>query len=181
MENNGWETGGGRDFHLIMFCLGQRSRQKLGISPGPVWVLVCIFKSLKYIDPKFCSHYCRFVGFLLSFHPYWVYILSNSEPEVTSFVPKCTKPVRLNDWNTALWNKSFLLPHFLSTWHKVMTSPQSYYIERYNLWKKSWASLLSSVTRGSDNSMVQNRCNRAWSQIPDVWWCLSVIGETNSC
>jgi len=27
---------GRRDFHLIMFCLGQRGRKKIRISPGPL-------------------------------------------------------------------------------------------------------------------------------------------------
>lgn len=141
-ENSGWGKRWGRCFHFIMFSLGQRDRQKFGISPGPLRVFVCIFRSLKYVVPKFCHHCCRFVGFLLSFLPRCEYILSNSKPEVTSLILGCAKPIRQNDWTTALWNKSFPLPHFLSTWHKLMSCPQNYYVEGYHVWKRSWASLL---------------------------------------
>lgn len=123
-KNSGWGKRWGRCFHFIMFSLGQRDRQKFGISPGPLRVFVCIFRSLKYVVPKFCHHCCRFVGFLLSFLPRCEYILSDSKPEVTSLILGCTKPIRQNDWTTALWNKSFPLPHFLSTWQTNVVSSE---------------------------------------------------------
>lgn len=80
VESNGWGKGGGRDFHLIMFCLGQRDRKKFGISPGPLWVLVCIFSSLKYIDLLPLLQICGFSALISSSVQYpepqhaWSYI-----------------------------------------------------------------------------------------------------------
>lgn len=59
-ENNGWGKETERDFHLIMICLGQRDRQKFGINPGPLSVVVCIFRSLKSVDPAPITQICGF-------------------------------------------------------------------------------------------------------------------------